>query len=170
MYKPIVDYKPKARQDELVIEGLDDETLVYDMRSHKAHCLNRTAAAVWNRCDGKATVNEMRAALEAELHTGVSAEMIWLALDQLGKARLLSERLPGSMAQTSLSRRAALGRLGLGAAIALPLVTSILAPTTAEASTCIGSGSICPQGSSLCCSGSTNCNCNNAVPPVCICG
>ena len=59
-------YAPRARQEDLVIEGLDGETLVYDMRTHKAHCLNPTAALVWNRCDGRATVGEMRAALEKE--------------------------------------------------------------------------------------------------------
>jgi len=172
MYKSIGDYKPRARQDELVVEGLGDETLVYDMRNHKAHCLNQTAAAVWNRCDGKATVSELRAALEAELDTGVGADMIWLALDQLGKARLLSERLPGPISQTPLSRRAAMKRLGLGAAIALPLVTSILAPTTAEASTCSGVGSIC-RGDSQCCSSFCACNdlshypCAGGAPGVC---
>ena len=38
---------PRARQDELVVEELPDETLVYDLKRHKARCLNRTAALVW---------------------------------------------------------------------------------------------------------------------------
>ena len=38
---------PRARQDELVVEELQDETLVYDLERHKARCLNRTAALVW---------------------------------------------------------------------------------------------------------------------------
>ena len=31
---------------------LDDELLVYDARTHRGHCLNQTAAAVWKACDG----------------------------------------------------------------------------------------------------------------------
>jgi hypothetical protein len=42
---------PRARRDELVVEELDDETLVYDLERHKARCLNHTAALVW-RCWG----------------------------------------------------------------------------------------------------------------------
>ena len=37
---------PRARQDELIVEELQDETLVYDLQRHKARCLNRTAALV----------------------------------------------------------------------------------------------------------------------------
>src|SRR5438128_34511 len=129
MNKFIENYAPKARQEDLVIEGLGDETLVYDMRNHKAHCLNRTAALVWNRCDGKATVNEMAVALEKEFHTPVNLDVIWLAIEQLSKAILLSDRLPGSVSQQAMSRRTVIRKIGLAAAIAVPLVTTILAPT-----------------------------------------
>jgi hypothetical protein len=169
MNKSVENYAPTARQEDLVIEGLGDETLVYDMRSHKAHCLNRTAALVWNRCDGRSTVSEMRAALEKELHTPVNADVVWIALEQLGKAKLLSDGLPGSVSQQSLSRRAVIKRLGLGAAVALPLVTSILAPTTAEASTCTANGGACTTDS-RCCSGTcclppaVGCTPNTCIP------
>jgi len=159
-------YAPRARQEDLVIEGLGDETLVYDMRSHQAHCLNRTAALVWNRCDGRSTVSEMSATLEKELHLPVNADVIWLALEQLGKAKLLSDRLSGADSQPLMSRRALIKQLGLGAAVALPLVTSILAPTTAEASTCTASGSSCTPSNNRCCSGVCNCS----PGPVCLCG
>lgn len=158
MNRFIESYVPRARQEDLVIEGLGDETLVYDMRSHKAHCLNRTAALVWNRCDGRSTVSEMSAALEKEFHMPVNSNIVWLALEQLGKAKLLSDRLPGSIPQQAMSRRAVIRKIGFGAAVALPLVTSILAPTTAEASTCRPNGASCTlfnQCCSLQCNGST---------------
>lgn len=168
MNRLIESYAPQARQEELVIEGLGDETLVYDMRSHQAHCLNRTAALVWNRCDGRSTVNEMKTALEKELHLPVNSNVVWLALEQLGKAKLLSDRLPVSISQPAMSRRAVIKKIGLGAAVALPLVTSILAPTTAEAATCIASGGVCNQSNNRCCSGI--CNCNQPGQPPCLCG
>ncbi len=162
MDKFIVNYVPRARQEGLVIERLGDETLVYDMRNHKAHCLNRTAALVWNRCDGKATVSEMSGALGKEFHTSVGSDVIWLALEQLSKAKLLSDHLPSSIPQQAMSRRAIIKRIGLGAAVALPLVTSILAPTAEASVTCRGIGAICTQASD-CCSNV----CNAGTPRVC---
>src|ERR1041384_185109 len=104
MNKFVESYVPKARQEDLVIEALGDETLVYDMRSHKAHCLNRTAALVWSRCDGKATISEMSVVLEKEFHTPINSNVVWLALEQLSKAKLLSDRLPGSVPPETMSR------------------------------------------------------------------
>lgn len=44
---------PKARFENLVIQMIADETLVYDLANHRAHCLNETAAFVWGRCTGE---------------------------------------------------------------------------------------------------------------------
>ena len=155
-------YTPKARQDELVIEGLEDETLVYDLRTHKAHCLNQTAALVWNRCDGTSTVAEMRRALESELGTPVSAEVIWLALDRLGKANLLADRLPKSPVRQGMTRRDVMRRIGIGAAVAIPLVTSILAPTAKAGISCGHNGASCTSAAN-CCSGICNFSTNTCV-------
>ncbi|HJZ82776.1 MAG TPA: PqqD family peptide modification chaperone [Pyrinomonadaceae bacterium] len=51
---------PRARSENLVIRELDDETLVYDMERDEAHCLNQTAALVWQRCDGRTTATRLR--------------------------------------------------------------------------------------------------------------
>lgn len=152
-------YAPRARQEDLVIEGLDGETLVYDMRTHKAHCLNRTAALVWSHCDGRATVGEMAKALENELSMPVRVEVVRLALEQLGKAHLLVDRLPKAIAQQSISRRAVIRKIGLSAAIALPLVTTILAPTVQATVTCVASGGHCSFSSDCC----TSCTCSFAT-------
>ena len=47
---------PVARKENLVIQEMPEEVLVYDMDTNKAHCLNRTAAFVWKSCDGKNSV------------------------------------------------------------------------------------------------------------------
>src|SRR5437016_10249683 len=54
---------PRARKDGLVIQKLTDDVLVYDRRTHKAHCLNRTAAIVWEQCDGNSTVAQVAQSL-----------------------------------------------------------------------------------------------------------
>ena len=40
---------PRAHTDGLVIKELPNETLVYDLKTDEAHCLNQTAALVWKR-------------------------------------------------------------------------------------------------------------------------
>jgi hypothetical protein len=46
--------------------GVPDEVLIYDLKQHKAHCLNKTAALVWNHCDGETSVSEMATLLQKE--------------------------------------------------------------------------------------------------------
>ena len=46
----------RKREGHLVIDELPDEVLVYDLDRHKAHCLNQTAALVWQHCDGKMAI------------------------------------------------------------------------------------------------------------------
>ena len=55
---------PRARQEKLLVHELTDEVLVYDLKRHKAHSLNKTAALVWQRCDGKSGVTEITRLLE----------------------------------------------------------------------------------------------------------
>ena len=57
--KKITPVAPKARKHELIVKELSDETLVYDETTHKAHCLNQTAALVWKFCDGRTSIPQM---------------------------------------------------------------------------------------------------------------
>ncbi|HEY0004483.1 MAG TPA: hypothetical protein VGB17_06700, partial [Pyrinomonadaceae bacterium] len=50
---------PLARKEGLVVRELADELLVYDTRRDRAHCLNKTASLVWQRCDGLTSTSEM---------------------------------------------------------------------------------------------------------------
>ena len=141
---------PEARKEGLVIHELPGEVLVYDLDRHKAHCLNKTAALVWERCDGKTSVAQLVKQLENELKTRVDEEVVLLAVNQLDKSRLLKEKTMPDIGRIRLSRRELIKRAGVGAAIALPLVTSIIAPTAAQAATVCGSvvcsAGVCPTG------------------------
>jgi hypothetical protein len=123
--------KPNAREKGLVVQDLPDETLVYDLERHKAHCLNRTAAAVWRLCDGKRDEAALARLLEKELGTAADEDIVRLALRDLNRARLLREPFA---ADQPLSRRRLIRRLG--ESIALPLVVSIVSPTAAQAASC----------------------------------
>ena len=124
-----------ARDEELVVKELSDEVIIYDLRQHKAHCLNQTAAFVWNHCDGETTADEIAKLMEEEWRTPVNADAVWFALDKLSKADLLQERIILPEAKAGLSRRNAVRRLGFGALMAAPLVMSLVSPHAASAAT-----------------------------------
>lgn len=148
-------FTPKARQEGLVIQQLEDEVLVYDHERFKAHCLNQTAALVWKHCDGKKTTRDIALALTKEAGSPVGEEVVWLALGQLGQSRLLTERVKLPHGQAGISRREVIRRVGIAAAVALPIVTSIVAPKAAHAINCRAAGQACTT-SAQCCSGICN--------------
>lgn len=147
------DARPRARVEGLVAREVADETLVYDLESHRAVCLNKTAALVWRSCDGRKTAKGIALSLGEALGETVPEEVVWLALDQLGRDKLLVTRVARPDALAGLSRRELIRRVSLAAAVvALPLVTSIVAPTPAQAASCLPTGTACTI-SAQCCSG-----------------
>jgi len=149
---------PRARREGLVIQELPDEVLVYDRERDKAHCLNQTAALVWGYCDGTTTIPTMARHLERDLNTNkVDEKIVWYALDQLSRDHLLEEKIVSPTLLGGMSRRQVVQALGVAAVIAIPLVTSIIAPTPAQAATCLPTGAAC-TGSAECCTGLCNSN------------
>jgi hypothetical protein len=65
-------HRPLARTDDLVINELTDEVLVYDRQRDKALCLNAAAASVWKQCDGHSTVAEIAGKLSRQTADGRS--------------------------------------------------------------------------------------------------
>ena len=129
---------PKAREEGLIIEPLDGELLVYDTKSHRSNALNATAALIWRHCDGKTSIPDLARRLAAELGAPEDEALALLALDRLAKAKLLEEnRLPEGAEK--VTRRSVARRLALvgGMTVLLPVIQSIVAPTAAEAATCV---------------------------------
>jgi hypothetical protein len=58
---------PRARTSGLVVKTLAEEVLVYDLTRHKAHSLNRSAAAVWRRLDGRTSIGDLARHLREDL-------------------------------------------------------------------------------------------------------
>ncbi len=126
---------PQARKDGLVVHVLGEETLVYDLERDRAHCLNRLAALIWQRCDGKTTVADLMRLLQDELPASGKEDLTLAALNQLSKAHLLQEKLKKPEETSRFSRREVMRKLGRAAAISLPMVTSITAPVRAQIGT-----------------------------------
>ncbi len=145
---------PCARREGLVVRELPDEVLIYDRDRDKAHCLNQTAALIWKYCDGKTTVPTIARHLERDLETKpIDEKVVWFALSQLSKDHLLEDSVVPPAMLSGMTRREMVRVLGVAAVIAVPLVTSIVAPTPAQAATCLPSGAACSSGPQ-CCSGS----------------
>lgn len=139
---------PRARVDCLSRE-FDSDLLIYDPQCNVGHCLNSTAAAAWKLCDGSNSPSQIARMLSRQLSAPVDKSVVLLALDQLADAHLVVG--PVVLAKR-LSRRVAVRRIGIAAAIALPLVTSIVAPTPANAASCFPNGHLCVSAAQ-CCSG-----------------
>src|SRR5262245_44218951 len=149
---------PKAREEGLILEPLDDELLVYVTKSHRSNALNATAAFVWRHCDGKTSIPDLARLLVAELGAPEDEALVLLALKRLATVKLLEEnRLPEGAEK--VTRRSVARRLALvgGMTVLLPLVLSIVAPTAAEAATCITSGDCFARSVNLQCLGTPCC-------------
>jgi hypothetical protein len=142
--------EPCARQEGLIVRELPDELLVYDLVRDKAHCLNQTAALVWKSCDGETPVARIAQRLERELKAPVDERVVWYALDQLGRDHLLEVRTALPVVLAGMTRRQMVRALGVAALVALPVVTTIVAPTPAQATTCGGSGAPCTTSANCC--------------------
>ena len=148
------EFLPAARSEGIICKQIDGELLIYDLDRNKAHCLNSTAAFVWQHCDGQTSLTELARAVSTALQTPYGEAVIEMALTQLGRDHLLCETPEEVVAD--LSRRALVRRLGLGAVL-LPLITTITAPTAlAATSTCVPSGGACTDVGPPCC-GATSC-------------
>lgn len=132
----------RARTERLLVEEIADDLVVYDLDNDHAHALNRTVALVWRKCDGERTVGAAATELSEDLGMVVTPLIVQDAIEQLAAANLLETEVTE---RHGMSRRQLLIKAGLTAA-ALPVLTSILAPTAAAAvSANTPNGQPCPN-------------------------
>lgn len=163
------------RKEGLTVSALDGEVLVYDPTTTRASCLNAFAAEVLVRCDGRRSPAEIARSLPFE---DVDERVVEVALADLRKAALIEvEAEVDALALTGPSRRAFFRHLGIGTAIAVPVVTGIVLPCAAQtASAGLGDscntnpdgGDNCVEGQCLKASGNLNGNCDGGVNN-CVC-
>lgn len=163
---------PNSRKTNIVVQDLENEVLIYDLSINKAYCLNQTSALVYQLCDGTKTVSEISDLMRKKLKTLVSEDLVWFAINELKNENLLEEGDKLANNFTGLSRRDVIRKIGLGSMVALPLISSIVAPKAIHAASgcfttgtlltdsCANSDLSCNNSSfngirsgSLCCSG-----------------
>ncbi len=124
----------QARPSELLKTDLGEEVVIYDPESKRAHSLNQLAVSVWNHFDGEKSIADLARLVSAEVGRPIDGSTIEDALRQLEQAQLLTRRFQEVGGKT-LGRREMLRKAGQigGAALATPIVASILVPTAAAA-------------------------------------
>lgn len=145
---------PRSRKSNLVVQDLENEVLIYDLDKNKAFSLNQTSAVIWNLCNGKNSVFEIAKLASRKLDSKVTEDFVWLAIEQLKKDNLLEDSLNIPLHFEGLSRREVIRKVGLASLVALPVVASLVAPTSASAASLLQNGAACTdnnQCATSCC-------------------
>ena len=162
---------PQMRMNDLVVQELDQEVLIYDLKINKAYCLNSVSAEIWKKCDGLTTVREIAEMIGKQMNIKLDDDFVWLAIADLEKNKLLIGEVKRPSEFENLSRRKVLFKYALPTLV-LPLISSIVAPTSVNAQ----SATACPAIPPGCTGGipggiPTGCpctlNCSNCLPGAC---
>jgi hypothetical protein len=161
---------PVSRQENLVVQELAGEILIYDLKNDKAFCLNETSALVWQECDGNKSIEEIGHSVSQKLNLPVNKDLVWLALDQLKKENLLENAEATLSGFYNLSRREAIKKTGLTSMVALPAISSIVAPAaiSAQSGACIPGGTAGDCTVTPCCSDGSVCAVNISGITMCL--
>ncbi|MBX7172719.1 MAG: PqqD family protein [Pyrinomonadaceae bacterium] len=158
--------KANSRTNDIIVQNIGDEVLIYDLKINKALSLNETAAKVWECLDGQRTIEEIAQT------TNIPLDLVLLSIDELQRNNLLQEKIETGLASDRVSRRKMMMRFA-SAAVALPIIIGIAAPTAISAQSCfaattmntVGFGGACASGfcpsvcgsfDSRCCSNMNN--------------
>lgn len=165
---------PSARKDDLIIQEVDGETLVYDLKTNKIVSLNKTSSLVWKNCDGKKTAAEIAKEIQHNIGTKINEDFVYFAVNQLNKENLLKPPFDYSDKFAGMSRREVIRKVGVGAMASLPVVAALVAPSAIQAQTCTGIGTMqvpgCPCSQPADCAPGS-CMTPNAMSPTgLVCG
>lgn len=127
---------PISRKTELVVQEVGDEILIYDLKKNEAFQLNRTSKLVWEACTGKNSINGITEILRKQLTAVISIDLVLIALEDLRNRNLIENYAEFSFKYTTSNRREIIRKLGITSAVALPIIASIVAPTSANAMSC----------------------------------
>ncbi|HRH41815.1 MAG TPA: PqqD family protein [Pyrinomonadaceae bacterium] len=141
------DIFPIARQRDILVQSIKDEVLVYDLKTNKVFCLNETSSIIWQLCDGQNDLTSIAAQFQKESNEQIPLEFIEIALEQLNKENLLENYQPRNGSMNKKSRREMIRKVGLATAMALPIITSIVAPSAVAAASCATGLVFCPASS-----------------------
>jgi hypothetical protein len=127
---PSIEVRPASlSRDRLIVEELGTELMIYDRTRNKAFCLNQKAALVFQYSDGKTTIEGIAARLAQTLGEPVGEKVVRFALQSLSQDGLVEPLDLSPIVAAGMTRREVMQKIGVRAAVALPLVTALLVAT-----------------------------------------
>jgi hypothetical protein len=118
-----------TRRDELIVRDVGAETIVYDLRTNCAHCLGRTAGAVWRTWDGRSGLSETARRGSQALGEPLDEASVRLVLRRLYQAGLIERPAWDSdsshKTRRALGRRVALRGVGVAAGLAVLSIAAV---------------------------------------------
>lgn len=136
---------PVAKTNNILVQQTKDEVLIYNTENNQVYCLNKTAAFIWQNCDGEKTFSDLK-----QINNQLDDDLIFLTLDLLNKKDLLNETSEKSFPTVAIDRRKMFAKYGT-MAIALPLISTVLAPIAANAqSSCVNSPDFTDSSGGIC--------------------
>lgn len=142
---------PIHRKNDLLTQETLEETLVYDLKTNKALCLNKVSAIIWQNCNGTNSPAQIAWIANEKLNASLNETAVWFTLQELKKKNLLSGELHPPPEFQNISRRQLVKTLGASAAVALPVIFNVVAPTSAQAgSACVPLGQSCTSPQQCC--------------------
>jgi hypothetical protein len=121
---------PKTKTKNNIEQDLQEELLVYNLNTHQAFALNHTLRLVYQACDGETSFDELK-----QKHKKFTDDLIFLSLDKLEANDLLENYQSEHFGD--LSRREIVKRVGLASMIALPMISTLIAPFPAQAASTV---------------------------------
>ena len=150
-------WRPETRIENIVVQEMNAELLIYDLKDNRAFCLNETSAIIYQLCDGTRNIHEIVQRFNQITKNSITDDLIWLALDRFKQDNLLEDESI-EINFNGLSRRQIIKKVGLASMIALPLVSSVIAPSAANAASVLTN---LPLNSA--CTASSQCASGNCV-------
>lgn len=68
-----MEQSPPIPNPEVTLQRVGAEAILHDRRNGQAHVINEAAARIWERCDGRATLDQIAEAFAASYAMPVSA-------------------------------------------------------------------------------------------------
>lgn len=123
---------PQSRTENILIQESGKELLIYDLIINQAYLLNETSTIVYQSCENQISIEELK------LNKLFTDEVIFYALDQLRNLKLIEgEKIRSN---PGLNRREVIKKVGLSSMIALPMISTLIAPTAVNAQSSCNSG------------------------------
>jgi hypothetical protein len=113
----------------LVQKEMAGELMLFNPTTRKTHCLNRSAAIVWQHADGATSLEDLARLVAEETGTPADIRVVEYALRKLDEEGLMEHVEEPTSEDANLGRRQLFGKLGWAAAliVGLPLVLTMTA-------------------------------------------